>query len=378
MSIVIQNNPINYGNTTTILVYDLTNVTVTPINSVVSSIYKNNIYTIIVNPLTSTQYTINGITFIFEDINLYADISVNVYANFAVNNSIIYYDLPYTINAYGGSNNYTWYPSTYLNTITGNVVITQPLNNITYTITATDIFKVTSTYNFSIIISKTGYILFDPTQLTIYEGNLAIITANSVFANNKYYPLQYIWRPTTSKYLPDCAANLQYGQTIKINPYNTITYDVTGNNNILTSYGSYTIKVIPKSIEMIDTEVLPQKLYQLIIQRNSKELKKELLKDLSLSKRIINFYYTTLQTAYRMEWTNKNGNGFTIKWITVYQINNEASSMILNFTQLWKFFQYINQNQTRAHVTKSNFAFLLNNINQLFLENPQIVYYIQQ
>ena len=131
-------------------------------------------------------------------------------------------------------------------------------------------------------------------------------------------------------------------------------------------------------MEMIDNEVLPQKLYELIILRNSKVLKEELLKDLPLSKRIIKFYYTTLQTAYRLEWTNKNGSGFTVKWITVYQINNEASSMILNFTQLWKFFQYINQNQTRAQVTKSNFAFLLNNINQLFLENPQIVYYIQQ
>ena len=378
MSIVIKNNPINYGNSTTISVYDLTDVTVTPINSIINSTYVNNVYIITVKPLISTQYVITGITFIYETINLYADVSVNVYANFAVSNNIIYYDLPYVINAYGGSNKYTWYPSNYLNTTTGSSVITRPLNNITYTISAIDIFNITSTYNFSIIVSKTGYIVFDPPQLTVYEGNLAIINANSVFPNNNNYSLQYIWRPTTSKYLPDCAANLQYGQTIKINPYNTITYDVTANNSILTSNGTYKINVLPKSMEMIDTEALPQKLYQLIISRNSKGLKEELLKDLPLSKRIIKFYYTTLQTAYRLEWTNKNGSGFTIKWITVYQINNETSSMILNFTQLWKLFQYINQNQTRAYVTKSNFAFLINNLNQLFLENPQIVYYIQQ
>jgi hypothetical protein len=129
---------------------------------------------------------------------------------------------------------------------------------------------------------------------------------------------------------------------------------------------------------IIDYDILPLRLSNLILSRNARDLKKELLKDNVLSKSIIDFYYTTLQSAYRMEWTNKNGQSFKVKWITLYQVANETDGLILGFEQQWKFFQYINNHQTRNGNTQSNFAFLLNNINQLYLEYPQKIYYIQQ
>jgi hypothetical protein len=79
-----------------------------------------------------------------------------------------------------------------------------------------------------------------------------------------------------------------------------------------------------------------------------------------------------------MEWTNKNGISFKVNWYTLYQNLNESNEMILSFYQQWNFFKYINMNQTKNNNTKSNFAFLLNCVNEIYLEHPQKIYYIQQ
>jgi hypothetical protein len=52
--------------------------------------------------------------------------------------------------------------------------------------------------------------------------------------------------------------------------------------------------------------------------------------------------------------------------------------MQLTFEQQWRFFQYINYNQRRNDKVLSNFAFLLNVVDSIYLENPQKIYYIQQ
>ena len=67
-----------------------------------------------------------------------------------------------------------------------------------------------------------------------------------------------------------------------------------------------------------------------------------------------------------MEWTDKNGIQFKVNWTTLYQITNESIEMILSFEQQWRFFQYIQYNRNRN--TQSNFFYLLNVINQVYLE----------
>jgi hypothetical protein len=131
-------------------------------------------------------------------------------------------------------------------------------------------------------------------------------------------------------------------------------------------------------MNILDFDILPHRLSTYILERNLIKLREELIKDVVLSQKIINFYYTTLQTAYRMEWTNKNGMPFKIKWLTNYQIYNDAIEMVISFKQQWKFFKYINNNQTRQNYTKSNFAFLLNTVNAIYLEHPQQIYLIQE
>jgi hypothetical protein len=77
-----------------------------------------------------------------------------------------------------------------------------------------------------------------------------------------------------------------------------------------------------------------------------------------------------------MEWTNKNGIPFVVQWQTVYQITNKSIEMILSFEQQWKFFQYINYSRRSVKETSSNFAYLMNVVNSIYLENPQKVYLI--
>jgi len=207
----------------------------------------------------------------------------------------------------------------------------------------------------------------------MYEGNKIEISAVQIGSTTS--TLNYVWIPTTSKYLPPDQANIKYGQNITIISYKSLEFIVDGFiNNELVATNNIKINVIPKPSSVIDVDILPISLYTAIMSRNSKKLKELLIKDPILSKKIINFYYTTLQTAYRLEWTNKNGGNTLINWYSVYQQMNDTGPMILTFYQQWNFFQFIQLNQTRNHITKSNFAFLLNNVNQIYLEKPEKIY----
>jgi hypothetical protein len=373
MSITLSNSSILYGQEAIITVSGLTNVSVTPIDSVLTIEYNGGLVLITVKPNESTLYFISGYNGAIT-VNLNCTVYVNVIIRTKFNTNIVNYGNNIQIGAFG-SNTYKWYPSLYLNTTTGSTVIATPLNNITYTVIATDTFLTESVAKIDIIVNSN--LTFTPSNPTVYEANLIEVSVSySNFSNGDYY----IWRPVQSKYVPSYCDDYREGNTIRINPYNTIDYNVSVYNNtyqgtIITS-GNITITVLPKPMEVLDIDILPYRLYPLIISRNKKELIKELRKDKILSKRIIDFYYTTLQTAYRMEWTDKNGIPFKMKWLTVYQINNQ-NEMVISFSQQWNFFKYIQLNQSRYGMVRSNFAFLLNTLNQMYLEFPQQIYYIQ-
>jgi hypothetical protein len=371
MNIISSNSSIIYGQTTTITVTGITSVSVTPTDSVINEEFINNQYIFTLQPLESTIYYISGYDSDYNLVIVNETIYVNVLVSSQNSNNNTNYNTPIILNAFG-CNTYTWYPDTYLNQNTGSSVICTPLKNITYTITGTDIFNTISEATLEINVNTN--LIFNPSEPTVYEGNLIKINVSLAGDN-----INYTWRSTLTNYLPVSCANLKYGQTLRLNPYQNLTYIVNAySNNELITEGSVNIKIIPKPMYIIDYDILPLRLSNLIINRDTKELRKELIKDKKLSKSIIDFYYTTLQTAYRMEWTNKNGQTIKVNWVTIYQTVNETDSMLLGFEQQWKFFQYINNNQTRNGQTRSNFAFLLNNINQIYLEHPQKIYYIQQ
>ena len=366
MSLIVTDTSIQYGSSTTIIVADLTNVSINPNDSVVNTEIIGNETIITVMPTISTLYYIKGYNSFNSIIKLNQTVYVNVTAIYNLVDSN--YNTPILLNVYGCSD-YTWYPSLYLNQTTGSSVVSTPLKDIKYTIQGKDPFNTISiTY---ITITVNSNLIFTPSNPTVYDGNLLELNVNySASSSSSINDITYAWKSNLFSGLPANCVDLKYGSTLKLHPYNTIEYAVTAysNNNILTE-GYITINVIPKPMNIIDTDIIPYSLYSYVINRNKTKLQEELIVNKNLSKKIINFYYTTLQSAYRMEWTNKNGISCKINWLTKYQIDNESNEMILSFEQQWRFFQYINL-LNRQNVT-SNFGYLLNIVNSIYLEKSQ-------
>lgn len=356
---------INYGDTTELIVDGFATINVYPITSVISTVQNGNQYIITVKPILSTLYIITGV----DSLGNQLEASATVYVNVTVINSIVNtnYDIPITLNAYG-SLSYTWYPIEYLNITTGSTVISTPLKDITYTIQGTDPFGIVSITYLTITVNT--FMVFTPSEPTVYDGNLLKISVEYI---NPYIFLSsnninYTWTSNLMTGLPKNCTTSKYGSEITLHPYNSVYYTVNAYNSFngfLLSSAVIYIKVIPKPSNLIDIDIIPTKLKKAVFNRNQKELIQLVSYYKVLSKKIIDFYYTTLQTAYRYEFTDKNGIPFKIKWMTIYQEKNDANEMILSFEQQWKFFQYINQYEN------GNFKYLLNTINQVYLEKPQ-------
>lgn len=364
MSIIATNPSINVGDTTTIIVSNLSNITFKEDISIISvEPSENNTYSAIVNPILTTIYYISAYTSTQTLVNL----NVTVYVNITTTNKTVEtnYGESITLNV-EGSNSYAWYPNQFLNQYNESSVICTPLENITYKVIGVDSLLTKSNVTINVIVNSG--LIFTPSNPTVYEGNLLKL---DVTYNGSEY-LEYEWKSYLFNNLPPNCVTYKYGDSIKINPYNNISYTVNGYyyDKLITS-DKISINVIYKPSNIIDIDILPYNLSKIILNKNKFELKNILINNKILSKKIINFYYTTLQTAYRMEWTNKNGISIKVPWLTVYQINNETNEMILSFKQQWEFFKYINQNKGRVY---TNFEFLLNILNEIYLETPQKIY----
>jgi hypothetical protein len=396
--ITISNNIINYNSSSNIYLNNFKNVQIlsSPVDSTININKINDNYSIVtVTPSTTTQYTIYGQDYNNNIVSYNKIIQVN-FAIFYNNNYYYtnpenpikiyaYYNNPIILNLFGAIS-YSWNPSISLNLSTfkflNDTAVIIPINNLSYTITGTDNYSNTSIISFSINISYS--FSFSPSNPTVFEGNKIEVSIveldndnNQVSLDNNSTNINYVWTPTTSKYLPPDQAGIKYGSNITVILYKSIEYIVNAFiGNELVGTNNVRVNIIEKPSNVIDTDILPTSLYMAIKERNSKELKKLLLKDKILSDKLINFYYTSLQTAYRLEWTNKYGGIVIANWYSVYQQMNETSPMVLTFEQQWRFFKYIQLNQTRNRKTPSNFAFLLNNLNQLFLEKPEKIYLI--
>jgi hypothetical protein len=385
MSVILGSTNINYGETTTITVNGLNNITVLPENLVISTETTLTGIIATVEPGISTIFYINGYDNLMNLISFNETIYVNVTSTIGsytpdfidITKSNTYYTVNYNTLielSVDGSISYKWYPITYLNTNTGQTVISKPLKNIVYTVYGTDPFNVTSATKISINVNT--FMQFTPSKPTVYDGNL--LNLSVVYNNiniNALIPITYTWKSSMFASLPDNCVNLLYGNSIQLHPYESQEYIVSAyQRNELISSAPISITVIQKPPNIIDVDIIPLQIFNLVISRNSKALTDALLKNKILSKKIINFYYNVLITAYRYAFTNKNGISYKVPWYCHYQQENQSNEMILSFNQQWNFFKYINNNQIRAGNTASNFTFLLNHVNKIYLEKPQKIY----
>ena len=142
MSITVSNTSINYGSTSSIIVNDLLNVSITPYDSVINTEYSGtNTVIFTIKPIISTLYYITG----YNTLNNVINLNTTIYVNVTLLNNIIEipYNTPQQINVYG-SLSYLWSPSLYLDNNNLSSVICTPLENIIYTITGKDSFNTVS------------------------------------------------------------------------------------------------------------------------------------------------------------------------------------------------------------------------------------------
>jgi hypothetical protein len=215
-------------------------------------------------------------------------------------------------------------------------------------------------------------ITFNPKTPIVYQGNVIIINIVSPDLT-----LTYEWKPYNRIYLDDVYVQ-NYGTSFRLIPYQKQTFIVNGvsSSGIIVSNSQITIKTIEKPSYILDNDLLPNEYYDIIINRNTKELRRILIENKILSQKIIRFYYNQILTAYRFEWNNRNGTPYKMPWLTYIQVNNDSNEVVISFKDQWKLFQYIHTNQQRNGYTKSNFSYLINIVNSIYLESPQKVYLI--
>ena len=364
MSIDIKNNDISFGDKCEVDLWNLYNVVIKP-NETDMEMYEYNNHEfykikLVLYPKKTTKYIVEGINDKFEFISL--DFIINVKMSLSTN------ELNLKKNDSGfieinTNDNLLYYPNKNIEKITKNLYKVNPLVNTKYTITNIDDFNQISTEE--LIVKVDNDIVFNPEEPKVLSGNILTIDAKLDYEEKSFY--EFKWRSTHSIRLPEEFSGIKYGDSITIHPYFSIAYIVeaiTKDNNVLTSK-RIDIKVIPKPVDILDNDIIPEILYTSVINRNSIKVKELLLENRGLLYKIINFYYRTITNAYRTEMTNKNGSQIKVPWIAKYNIDNEINDMIVTFEQQWGLYMYINRYKTNYMNLISNFGFLLKNVNEL-------------
>jgi len=374
MSLQIKNQYLTYGNASYITIKNLKNIYIQPsdnTNTIDKSSYLLNSYKyeIVINPQKSTSYTIFGLNAQNEKVSLSFILYVKITLN--INEISINKGDSIVIKAYG-SEDYTWTPSTYI-TQNNNTIITSPTSSILYTASSTDFFGYSS--EASVQINVLDNLLFNPSEPVIYEGDLASIQVSQ--KDTSYSNISYSWRSKKSFELPLQYANIVHSDELNIHPFFSVSYLVEGkqDNNLLLR-SSLSVVVLPKPSNILDREILPLIFYQEVIIRNRDALREKIKKNIRIAFQVVAFYQNVLTYAYKQEFTNRMGANLKVPWRAYYNQKNKTNNFIITFRQQWSLYAYINQNQRKQSVTISNYAFLLNTINNLCL--PKNLNYFQK
>ena len=374
MSLQIKNQYLTYGNASYITIKNLKNIYIQPsdnTNTIDKSSYLLNSYKyeIVINPQKSTSYTIFGLNAQNEKVSLSFILYVKITLN--INEISINKGDSIVIKAYG-SEDYTWTPSTYI-TQNNNTITTSPTSSILYTASSTDFFGYSS--EASVQINVLDNLLFNPSEPVIYEGDLASIQVSQ--KDTSYSNISYSWRSKKSFELPLQYANIVHSDELNIHPFFSVSYLVEGkqDNNLLLR-SSLSVVVLPKPSNILDREILPLIFYQEVITRNRDALREKIKKNIRIAFQVVAFYQNVLTYAYKQEFTNRMGANLKVPWRAYYNQKNKTNNFIITFRQQWSLYAYINQNQRKQSVTISNYAFLLNTINNLCL--PKNLNYFQK
>ncbi len=130
-------------------------------------------------------------------------------------------------------------------------------------------------------------ITFNPLIPVVFQGNIIIITIT-----NPDPTLTYEWKPYNRIYLDDLYVQ-NYGTSFRLIPYKTQTFIVNGidSNGDIIAFSQITIKAIEKPSYLLDNDLLPNEYYDIIINRNTKELRRKLIENKKYYIKSIKFFY---------------------------------------------------------------------------------------
>lgn len=139
-----------------------------------------------------------------------------------------------------GATNYTWTPSTFLNTNSGATVISTPPNSITYSVSGTSPLGCVGNNTVSVTVIPTPTLTIGASSLIICDGNTSTLTAGGASS--------YTWSPSAS------LSNSNASNPVA-SPITTTTYVVIGSNGtaptVCTSFKTIQITVLPKTIPVV-------------------------------------------------------------------------------------------------------------------------------
>ncbi|GDX51088.1 hypothetical protein LBMAG27_01350 [Bacteroidota bacterium] len=164
---------------------------------------------VIASPSVNTTYTVSGISAsgCAGQTTSEVIIAPNLLINIVATNDSICLGQAITMTATGGTN-YSWSPSTFLNSTSGNTVSAQPTSNITYTVVATNATGCSGQTIIPIVLLPNPIVTVSTD--TICAGQFATLVASGA-AN-------YHWSTNA------------LGNTISVNPASTTAYIVIGMN----------------------------------------------------------------------------------------------------------------------------------------------------
>ena len=183
--------------------------------------------TVIATPLSTNSYSVTGA---LNSCTAVATATVNVIANptlTIVANTNVCAGNSATLSI-GGASTYSWSPSTYLNTSTGNVVVCTPVNTTAYSIIGT-LNTCTAVANTTVTVIPRPVIVMGA-DANICSGTQASISASGA---------------TTYSWIPSAGLLTSMGGTINASPNSTTVYTVTGTTSGCSSTGSLTVFVTP-------------------------------------------------------------------------------------------------------------------------------------
>jgi gliding motility-associated-like protein len=133
-----------------------------------------------------------------------------------------------TLIANGGVT-YTWSPSLGLNNTNGSTVVANPMVNVTYTVTGTDVNGCSNTANSTVSVNQPPIVT--ATSATVCLGNSGTLTASGAAT--------YTWAPSTG-------LNQNTGSSVTSSPSSTTSYTIIGvDNNGCYNSGVCTVVVNP-------------------------------------------------------------------------------------------------------------------------------------